>query len=236
MSDYRASSLSTTVLPLTILLTASLFLLSTVQVQAASASAPLIETVGDPSAGEKQATTCIACHGNDGNSPAPNFPKIAGLGEKYLLKQLQDIQSGIRPIVEMSGLLDNKSVQDLKDLAAFFNSNTMQLSGAKPQEVRINAGIKVDGLTLGARVFRAGNLETGVPSCTGCHSPRGLGNEPAAYPRLSGQYAEYIAKQLRAFRAGERTNDGDSKIMRQVAEYMSDAEIDAVANYISGLN
>lgn len=203
---------------------------------AGKAPAPTIYKTGDPAAGEAQAVTCAACHGGDGNSPAPSFPKIAGLGEKYLTKQLKDIQSGARPIVEMTGLLDGKSEQDLKDLAAFYNSKPLQLSGSKSLEVKVNAGIKVDGLVLGERVYRAGNLETKVPACTGCHSPSGMGNDPAGYPRLSGQYAEYIAKQLRAFRAGERINDGDSKIMRQVAEHMSDAEIDAVANYIAGLN
>lgn len=196
-----------------------------------------VSTSGDPAAGEAQAAVCSGCHGADGNSPTAAFPKIAGLGEKYLTKQLLDIQTGARVIPEMAGLLDGKTEQDLKDLAAFFNSKTTQLSGAKPQEVRVNAGIKVNGLALGERVYRAGNLATGVPACSGCHSPRGLGNEPAGYPRLSGQYSEYIAKQLRAFRAGERTNDGgDAKIMRQVAQHMSDAEIDAVANFISGLN
>jgi cytochrome c553 len=203
---------------------------------AAATSAPEEVIAGDPAAGEAQSSACVACHSDDGNSPAPNFPKIAGLGEKYLTKQLKDIQSGKRVIAEMNGLLDGKSEQDLKDLAAFYNSKTMQLSGAKPLEVKVNAGIKVDGLELGERIFRAGNLTTGVPACTGCHSPRGLGNEPAGYPRLGGQYSEYIAKQLRAFRGGDRTNDGDSQLMRQVAEHMSDAEIDAVANYIGGLN
>lgn len=190
---------------------------------------------GDPAAGEAQSPLCAACHGADGNSPAPTFPKIAGLGEKYLFKQLQDIQADRRIIPEMTGMLTGKTEQDLRDLAAFYNSNTLQVSGAKPQEVLINAGIKVDGLELGERIYRAGNLETQVPSCMGCHSPKGLGNEPAGFPRLGGQYAEYIAKQLRHFRAGERTNDGDSQVMRQVAAQMSDAEIDAVANYISGL-
>ena len=204
------------------------------QVQAASAPAEAIK--GDPVAGEAKVAVCAGCHGTDGNSPVPNFPKIAGLGEKYLTKQLKDIQSGSRVIVEMTGLLDNSSEQDLKDMAAFYTSKAIQISGSKPQEVRINAGIKVDGLVLGERIYRAGNLTTGVPSCTGCHSPKGLGNDPAGYPRLSGQYAEYIASQLRAFRGGERTNDGDSRVMRQVAEHMSDAEIDAVANYIAGLN
>ncbi len=191
---------------------------------------------GDPKAGEEIAATCAGCHGADGNSPAPSFPKIAGLGEKYLTKQLRDIQSGARPVAQMAGQLDDKSDQDLKNLAAYFNSQTMQLSGAKEMTVKVNAGIEVDALKLGEKIFRAGNQEAGTPSCTGCHSPRGLGNDPAGYPRLSGQYAEYIAAQLRSFRNGERTNDGDSKTMRTVAEYMTDAEIDAVANYISGLN
>jgi cytochrome c553 len=191
---------------------------------------------GDPEAGKALAASCSGCHGSDGNSPAPSFPKIAGLGEKYLNKQLHDIQSGARVIAAMTGQLDGKSEKDLQDLAAYFNSQKMQLSGAKELKVKLNSGIEVDSLELGAKVFRAGNQEVGTPACTGCHSPLGLGNDPAGFPRLSGQYAEYIAQQLRDFRAGERTNDGDSKIMRSAAEYMSDAEIDAVANFISGLH
>ncbi|TQV70736.1 cytochrome c4 [Exilibacterium tricleocarpae] len=191
---------------------------------------------GDAAAGESKAGTCVACHGSDGNSPAPNFPKLAGLGEKYLYKQLRDIKSGARPVVEMTGLLDNMSEQDLRDIAAFYDGNAMQLAGAKDIKVRLGSGVETDGLKLGAQVYRAGNLETGVPACTGCHSPTGMGNDPAGYPRLGGQYADYIAKQLRAFRGGERTNDGDQQTMRQVAEHMTDAEITAVANYIAGLN
>ncbi len=191
---------------------------------------------GDPEAGKTLSATCAGCHGTDGNSPAPSFPKIAGLGEKYLYKQLQKIQSKERDIAEMTGQLDGKSDKDLLDLAAYFNSQKMQLSGAKPLTVKVNSGAEVDGLKLGQQLFRAGNQETGTPACTGCHSPRGLGNDPAGFPRLSGQYPEYIAKQLRAYRAGERTTDGDSKIMRSVAELLSDAEIDSVANYIGGLN
>ncbi len=191
---------------------------------------------GDAAAGESKVAVCAACHGADGNSPAPNFPKLAGLGEKYLLKQLQDIKAGNRQVVEMTGLLNSMSDQDLADIAAFFNSKTMQLTGAKELTLMVNSGAEVDGLKLGERIYRAGNPEVGAPACTGCHSPRGLGNGPAGYPRLSGQYAEYIEKQLRAFRAGERTNDGDPKTMRLVAKHLSDAEIKAVANYISGLN
>jgi cytochrome c553 len=226
------------------------------QALAATAAGPVIDKAGDLAGGEAQSVVCSGCHGADGNSPVPNFPKLAGLGEKYLTKQLQDIQagnqqmadlqagrieekdlkSGTRPVAQMAGLLQGKSLQDLKDLAAFYNSKSMQLSGSKPQEVRINAGIKVDGLTLGERLYRSGNLETGVPACTACHSPQGLGNAAAGYPRLSGQYPEYIAAQLRSFRAGERTNGAEAEIMRQAAQYMSDAEIDAVANFLAGLN
>lgn len=199
---------------------------------------------GDAAEGEKLSAACVACHGTDGNSPSAMFPKLAGLGEKYLVNQLKAIRNGdgadpkapSRNIPEMVGLLDNMSDQDLADLAAFFDGNAMQLSGAKEAEVQVNSGQMVDALALGERVYRAGNHETAVPACTGCHSPTGKGNEPAAYPRLGGQHAEYIEKQLRDFRAGNRTTDGEAQVMRGVAKNMSDAEIKAVANYISGLH
>lgn len=202
---------------------------------------------GDADAGADKVAVCAACHGTDGNSPAPTFPKIAGLGEAYLLKQLQDIQAwdnasadnkaGVgRAVPEMTGMLKGLSDQDLADMAAFYAEQAIQLSGSEEQEVRVNSGAMVDGLALGEQVYRAGNHETGVPACTGCHSPTGQGNAPAAYPRLGGQYAQYVEKQLKAFRAGERVNDGESMVMRLVAKNMSDAEISAVANYIAGLN
>lgn len=202
---------------------------------------------GDAKAGESKSAVCAACHGADGNSPAPNFPKLSHLGEKYITKQLRDIQAWDladadakektgRAVPEMVGQLTALNDQDLQDLAAYFDSQPRQLSGSKALEVKVNAGIKVDAIELGTRLYRSGNLETGVPACSGCHSPSGQGNAPAGYPKLSGQHADYIEKQLRDFRAGERTNDGDSKTMRQVAQHMSDAEIIAVANYIAGLH
>jgi cytochrome c553 len=191
---------------------------------------------GDAAAGEGKVAVCAACHGADGNSMAPTFPKLAGLGEAYLLKQMQDIKAGSRAVVEMTGLLNAMSDQDLADIAAYFSSKTTQLSGAKPLTLKVNSGVEVDGLALGEQLYRAGKSDVGMPACTGCHSPRGQGNGPAGYPRLSGQHADYIEKQLRAFRAGERTNDGDQKTMRDVAKNLSDAEIKALANYVSGLN
>lgn len=201
-----------------------------------SAAAPFALADGDAANGEKQVAVCSACHGEDGNSAAPNFPKLAGLGEKYLLKQLLDIQSGVRPVVEMTGMLEGKSAQDLADMAAYYDNQPMRLSGSNDIEVQVNSGAKVNALSLGENLYRAGNMQTGVPACTGCHSPTGLGNDPAIYPRVSGQHAQYIEKQLRDFRAGNRVNDGDTQVMRQVSEHLSDAEIIALANYIAGLN
>lgn len=200
---------------------------------ALSVVAPWASAAGNAEEGEALSAVCAACHGADGISVAPNFPKLAGLGQKYLYKQLRDIKAGNRVIVEMTGLLDNLSDQNLQDLAAYFDSKPMQLSGASPLEVQNNDGEKVDGLALGEKTFRAGNAEAGVPACTGCHSPRALGNEPAGYPRLSGQHAQYIEKQLRDFRAGNRVND-DGKMMRKVAQHLSDAEIVSLANFIAG--
>lgn len=191
----------------------------------------------DIAKGEALSASCGACHGADGNSGSAMFPKLAGLGEKYLVKQMQDIKSGKeRSVPEMTGMLANLSDQDLNDIAAFFTSKSMQLSGAKKLNVKTNAGITVDSLKLGAKIYRAGNADVNVPACSGCHSPTGAGNAPAGYPRIGGQHADYIEKQLKAFRAGERSNDGESMIMRSIAQYMTDADIKAVANFISGLH
>lgn len=204
--------------------------------------------VGDAKAGATKAAVCGACHGMDGNSAAPTFPKLAGQGSRYLLKQLHDIKawdaetnpakkaSTGRAVLEMTGLLANLNDQDFADIAAHFANQNTQLSGSKKMEVQVNSGIKVDAMELGAKVYRAGNLANGIPACTGCHAPDGKGNSAAGFPRLSGQHPDYIEKQLTNFRAGNRVNDGDTMTMRSVAEKLSDAEIKAVANYIAGLN
>lgn len=200
---------------------------------------------GNAQNGEKLASNCTACHGTAGNSTTPMFPKLSDLGEKYLFKQLRDIKNAgdngdpkktRRMIPEMDGLLKMNSEQDLEDLAAYYAAQPMQLAGSKDIKVQVNSGAMVDGLELGAKVYRAGNPETAVPACMGCHSPTGMGNAPAGYPRLSGQHAQYIEKQLKDFRAGYRKNDGESMVMRQIAKNLTDAEIKAVANFVAGLN
>ncbi|MCL6414287.1 cytochrome c4 [Aestuariirhabdus sp. Z084] len=179
---------------------------------------------GDAQAGAAKAAVCGACHGASGVSAAPNFPNLAGQGERYLIKQMQDVKSGARPILEMTGMLDNLSEQDLADIAAHFASQTPAQGAADPALVE-----------LGEAVYRGGITAKGVPACNACHSPTGKGNELAGFPALSGQKADYTAKQLRAFREGERKNDGDTRIMRDIAEKLSNKEVDALASFIEGL-
>lgn len=182
---------------------------------------------GDATAGQAKAAVCGACHGPDGNSPAPNFPKLAGQGERYLTKQLHDIKDGKRTVLEMTGLLTNLSDQDLADLAAYFASQKGSVGAADPKLV-----------ARGEKLFRGGDLEKGLPACTGCHSPNGAGIAAAGFPHLSGQHATYIAKQLTDFRKEEagRANDGDAAIMRTIARKLSDEDIAAVSCYIQGLH
>ncbi|PHX37549.1 cytochrome C [Pseudomonas sp. NZIPFR-PS2] len=182
---------------------------------------------GDATAGQAKAAVCGACHGPDGNSPAPNFPKLAGQGERYLTKQLHDIKDGKRTVLEMTGLLTNLSDQDLADLAAYFASQKGSVGAADPKLV-----------ARGEKLFRGGDLEKGLPACTGCHSPNGAGIAAAGFPHLSGQHATYIAKQLTDFRKEEagRANDGDTAIMRTIARKLSDEDIAAVSSYIQGLH
>ncbi|MEX0164291.1 cytochrome c4 [Pseudomonas brassicacearum] len=182
---------------------------------------------GDAAAGQAKAAVCGACHGPDGNSMAPNFPKLAGQGERYLNKQLHDIKSGKRTVLEMTGLLTNLSDEDLADISAYFASQKGSVGAADPKLV-----------ARGEALFRGGNLDKGLPACTGCHSPDGKGNAAAGFPHLGGQHAQYVGKQLADFRKedGGRTNDGDTKPMQSIAKKLSDEDIAAVSSYIQGLH
>ncbi|QIB65678.1 c-type cytochrome [Kineobactrum salinum] len=195
--------------------------------QFATASTPFLD--GDAAAGEQLTASCAACHGPDGNSPSPTFPKLAGQSERYLFKQLLDIRDEARPVPTMAGQLDGMNDQQLADLAAFYASQ--QGSGSQTDP---------DLLALGEKVYRAGVAERNVAACIACHSPTGQGNAPAGFPALAGQHPEYIAQQLRMYRKGYenpegRTNDGDIRIMRSNAFGLSDMEIEAVASYAAGL-
>ena len=181
--------------------------------------------VGDAAAGQAKTAVCGACHGPDGNSMAPNFPKLAGQGDRYLLKQLHEIKDGKRQVLEMTGQLTNLNDQDLADIAAYYASQKSSVGAADPALV-----------ARGEELFRGGDLQKGLPACTGCHAPDGQGNAPAGFPHVGGQHASYIEKQLTDFREGDRTNDGDSMIMRGIAAKLSNKDIKALASYIQGLH
>ncbi|XXF09029.1 cytochrome c4 [Pseudomonas sp. D2-3] len=183
------------------------------------------QAAGDPAAGQAKALVCGACHGVDGNSALANFPKLAGQGERYLLKQMQDIKSGARPVLEMTGMLEPLNEQDMADVAAYFASQKISVGAADAALVE-----------RGQALFRGGKLAEGMPACSGCHSPDGSGIATAGYPHLGGQHADYIAKQLTAFREGERSNDGDAMIMRDIAAKLSNKDIEALSSYVQGLH
>ncbi|MDD0844943.1 c-type cytochrome [Pseudomonas sp. Gutcm_11s] len=200
-------------------------LLLSLGVSVAAQAADAGKIVGDAEAGKAKTAVCAACHGADGNSAAPNFPKLAGQGERYLLKQMHDIKGGKRTVLEMTGLLTNVSDQDMADIAAYFSSQQMSVGAADPKVVK-----------RGEELFRGGKIEEGMPACTGCHSPNGAGLAAAGFPHLGGQHAQYVGKQLTDFREGNRTNDGDAMIMRAIAAKLSNKDIEAVSSYIQGLH
>ncbi|WP_219063287.1 cytochrome c [Pseudomonas sp. UMAB-08] len=191
----------------------------------AQAAGAVTGVVGDAAAGQAKAAVCGACHGPDGNSMAPNFPKLAGQGQRYLLKQMHDIKDGKRTVLEMTGLLTNLQDQDLADISAYFSSQKGSVGAADPKLV-----------AAGEALFRGGKLDQGMPSCLGCHSPNGAGNAAAGFPHLGGQHATYVAKQLTSFREGDRTNDGDTMVMRTIASKLSNKDIAALSAYIQGLH
>jgi len=169
---------------------------------------------------------CAACHAADGNSTIATNPKLSGQDAAYLLKQLNDYakpagDKGARVNSIMTGILGGISAADRAHVAAYFASQPHKPGAARSR----------DTLELGQRIYRAGVPERGVPACSGCHSPNGAGI-PSQYPRLGGQHAEYTVAQLKAFHDGTRRNNVP---MAQIAARMSDAEMNAVADFVAGL-
>ncbi len=183
--------------------------------------------LGSPCAAEDAktiaATVCGACHGEDGNSAIPMFPKIAGLQEAYILKQLRDFQSGRRKSDIMAPVVAGLKGEDFAPLAALYSS----------QKIKPSSDADKKAAAFGKMVYFEGNEETGVPACVGCHQPQGAGH--LIYPRIGGQHVTYVTQQLKNFASGERSNDV-SRFMRVTAKRMSEEEIDSVAAYLAGLD
>lgn len=171
---------------------------------------------------------CAACHSVDGNSALPANPKLAGQFEEYLYKQLVGFKSlggkkAARENAVMAGMVANLSDADMRALAAHYAAQKLRPAAAGDKELA----------ALGQSVWRGGIAAKGVAACAGCHGPDGAGI-PGLYPRLSGQYPQYLEAQLKLFRDGSRANDPNG-MMRGVAARMSDREIRAAAEYAAGL-
>lgn len=182
---------------------------------------------GDPKVGKQKSEMCQGCHGEEGIGPAPNLPNLAGQFQKYIEKQIHDYQDAKRADSMMSGMAAGIAEMDIKDMAAYFAS--MKRMADAP-------GGDKDLAAKGKKIFREGNAETGVSACGNCHGE----NDPKkdaknnVFPVISGQPKDYLLKQMNDFRSGERHNDA-AGMMGNIAKKMTDAEIDAVVEYVTGM-
>lgn len=168
---------------------------------------------------------CATCHGEDGNATIEGYPNLAGQNEKYLLHQMKLMRSGERVVPLMLGQLEQKTDEELLEMAKHYAALPGRIGQASP-----------DLLELGEKIYRGGILKKNVAACTACHSPFGNGNALAGFPRVSGQPVEYTITVLKEYREGQRTSDENNNgMMRDIAARLTDTEIAAVANYITGL-
>lgn len=189
------------------------------------------QAAGDPVAGKALNVTCVACHGEDGNSPSDLYPKLAGQHAGYLEKQLRDFKASMssggtvgRNNAIMMGMVATLSEQDMADLSAYFASQTMSPNTTPPELA-----------DAGQQLYMGGDLERGIAACTACHGPRGNGTQLSGFPKISGQYGSYIKSQLEMFRSGERNNDLNG-MMRDVAMKLTDEDIELLSGYLGGLH
>jgi cytochrome c553 len=177
-------------------------------------------------AGRTKSATCAACHGVDGNSVTPDWPSLAGQHTAYIVRQLKSFKAGDRVNVTMKPFADMLTDQDMAEIAAYFSAQKPVPKGADPALVN-----------LGQQIYRGGVAQRGIAACIACHGPSGDGNPLAAYPRISGQHAIYVARTLGEYASGARRSDLDlNQMMRNEASLLRDDEIKALASYVQGLN
>ena len=183
------------------------------------------QAAGDAAAGKTKSAACAGCHSADGNSMVPTFPKLAGQNETYIVRQLKAFKTSKgRSNPLMLGMAAPLSDTDMADLGAYFQT----------QKINSAATFDKSKLAMGSEIYNGGDMTKGVPACKACHSPTGSGNPGEGYPQLKGQYVAYTLAQLHAFKDGTRTNDNKA-LMRDIVAKLSDAQLEAVANYIASL-
>ncbi len=179
---------------------------------------------GDVEKGKTRSVVCAACHGVDGNSVNPAWPKLAGQTQPYLVKQLKNFKAGDRKNLLMSPWAGGLSDQDMADLAAYFSAQKVTNGSLSDEEL----------VAAGESLYRGGNAKTGLPACIACHGPAGRGMPEAGFPAIRGQHGAYTTSTLKAFSAGQRTNDLN-EMMQDVASKTSEAEMKALAAYLEVL-
>jgi cytochrome c553 len=193
---------------------------------AAAPEATAAAKPGDPKAGQAKAAACGACHGMDGNSTDPQYPKLAGQSEQYIVLQLESFKNGKRQNPIMLGMATPLSEQDMHDIGAWFASQH-PLPGVADQAL----------VADGEKLYREGDTKRDIPACMACHSIDGSGNPGAMYPQLSSQHAQYIETQLKAWQNGTSWgDDAHAQIMPAIAKKLDAHDIAAVASYIEGLH
>ena len=178
---------------------------------------------GDVEAGKSKSMVCSACHGEDGNSINPLWPSLAGQHKQYTIHTLRAYQNGTRVDAVMQAQVMALTEQDLEDIAAYYNAQTIQKKD-------YDYGLAKKGESL----YRGGNASTGVAACIACHGPTGRGNPGAGYPSLAGQHAEYTADALKGYIKTER-KAGLNDMMQSLAPRLTAEEIEAVSEYIQAL-
>ena len=193
---------------------------------------------GNAKDGADKAAVCSACHGQDGNSPVPMYPKLAGQNEAYTSRQLALFKDGSRVDPIMVGFASVLSPQDMRDLGAYYATQKPMAGIADDSEIASGPNVGRKFYQVGESLYRGGDAERGIPACLACHGPSGDGNPGSAYPALAGQHATYTALNLERFRAGTAWGEGASKntVMVDVAKQLTDEEIQSLASYIEGLH
>jgi len=197
-------------------------------------------TWGDAKAGQTKASACAACHGADGNSSDPQYPRIAGQSERYAAHQMALIASGQRggAAVAMVPFVKDLTPQDMRDIGAYYAT---QKSGAGLADDTVIADGAYKGMKffeVGQQLYRGGDAARGIPACMACHGPSGAGNPGPAYPHLGGQRQDYAARRLQEYRTGTSTEKDPAlfNIMAQVANKLTGQEIQALGTYLQGLH
>jgi cytochrome c553 len=181
---------------------------------------------GDATAGQAKAAACGACHGMDGNSTDPQYPKLAGQSEQYIVAQLMRFKSGLRQNAIMAGMAGTLSPQDMHDIAAWF-AKQKRLPGVADEKLA----------SAGEKIYREGDASRGIPACMACHGPDGAGNPGWRVPDIAGQHADYVQKQLTGWHGGMSWgSDAHAQIMPTIAQRLTPQDISAVSSYVEGLH